>query len=411
MFDNEILFERSFLVIIKIMLAVPLIAAMNFLFGISYSINLAMLLLSCSFILYSNRMHFSPGTLISRITLTLRTINIRNYKTNMVFMVILSVLSTIVSINSFIIYNYFPNHISISGHPSDGSSYYAIISSFVNHTSSFVHGCNSTLINGTNLPAFRFVFEIFESVFVKFSGVDIVLFQSVMISQSLMLLLFCIAFLPCFERNSLENKEMDNPWNSIILGMIIITLFSYFRQISLMSYSMAAFHSFFSWMYILSAVKIFVSTEKFLNNKIDTNLRTNMVLIFILFLTGVIIHIVYNIIFFISFLIYLLYRQLNKNQKRYFIYVWVCIILVSITLLASVFKNHPFVFGEWRISIYNFDLNWADINRYFNDLFFLKPIYTSVSSFISSYSVEGNIMGSFYAIFCFCGYFFLIPYL
>jgi len=328
----------------------------------------------------------------------------------MIFIVFFSALSTIISINSFKIYKYFPDHVSIFGHPSDGSSYYAIISSFVNHTGSFIHGFKATLFSGPNLPAFRFVFEIFESVFVKVSGADIVLFQSVIISQSLVLLLFCVAFLPCFQSNSIENAETGNRWNSIFSGMIIIIVFSYFRQVSLLFYSTAAFHSFFSWMYVLCAIKIFLATDKFSNNKIYTNLRTNMALVSILFLVGVIIHIVYNIIFFMSFLIYLLYHLLDEKQKKNFVYVWAGLILVSIILLASIFRNQPLVFGEWRISIYSFSTNWADIQRYFNDLFLLKPIYSAVSSFISSNSVAGNIIGSVYAMFSFWGYFFIIPF-
>ncbi|MDA8134968.1 MAG: hypothetical protein M0T82_10115 [Desulfobacteraceae bacterium] len=407
-FQNKSPFEQSFLVLIKFLIAIPIIAAVNFLFGINYSVNLSIFFLSCLYILYSNRVCLFSITSISRIAISLLTINIRDYKGNMIFVTFLSAMFTIISINSFRIFNYFPDHVSILGHPSDGSSYYAIISSFVNHTGSFILGCKSTLFSGANMSAFRFTFEIFESVFVKLFEVDIVLFQSVIISQSLILLLFCIAFLPCFQPNSLENTEIDNPWNSIFLGLVIIILFSYFRQISLLLYSMAAFHSFFSWMYILTAIKILLSTENFLNNKIDTHLHTNIALVFILFLMGTIIHVVYNIIFFMSFLIYLLYRQFNKKQKKYFSYIWVFTILISITLLGSIFKNHPFVFGDWRISISSFSANWADIQRLFNDLFFLKPIYTYLLAFISSNSVAGNIIGSFYSIFCFSGYFFVI---
>jgi len=408
LFRNKIPLEKSFSVFIKLMLAVPLIAAVNFLFGISFSANLTLLLLSFSYILYSNRTRLSTGALLSRITLAVRSINIGNDKAPLFFVVLFSALSTIVSLNSFRIFNYFPDHVSVFGHPSDGSSYYAILSSFVNHTGSFIHGFKITLFSGPNLPAFRFIFEIFESVFVKFSGADIVLFQSVIISQSLMLLLFCIAFLPSLQPNSLENTETENPWNSIFLGMTIVIIYSYFRQISLLSYSMAAFHSFFSWMCILSAIKIFLSTDKFLNNKINAHLQMNIALVFILLLIGVMIHVVYNIIFFIAFLIYLLYRWFNEKQKKYFVNVSISFIILSVAL-AIFLRNHA-GFGEWRISIYNFSANLADIQRYFNDLSFLKPLYAMVLPLIGSNTIGGNIIGSFYALFCFFGYFSIVPF-
>lgn len=409
-FFNKVSFlERSYLVIIQILLAIPIIAVINSLFGIDYILNLGILFFSYAYILYSRKSDLSPYVLKSRVISALRSINMRGEHNVFIFLLILTVLSTIISLTNFKIYNYYPGHVSIFGHPSDGSTYYAILSGFVNHTGSFIHGYKSTLFAGANLTAFRFLFEIFESVFIKFSSVDIVLFQSVIIAQSLMLLLFSIAFLPCYKFNSSDDKPMERSWNSIFFGLVIVAIFTYFRQISLFAYSTAAFHSFLAWMYILIAIKLFLSSEKLFSNRLNTDWGANIALVSILFLIGVMIHVVYTIILFISFVMYLLYRLFNERQRKQIVFWGIWIIVISVVLLSSVVRNIPLVFGDLRISIHAFSANVADIQRYFNDLAPFKPIYSVISSFINSDNAVANIVGSFYALVSFMGYFFIIP--
>lgn len=409
LFRKALVLERSFQAVIQMMLAIPVIAAVNFFLGITYASNLGMLLLSYAYILYSHRANLSAHAPIMKMASGWRTISSRGEQSYLLFVLALTALSTLVSVTSFRIYNFYPDHISIFGHPSDGSSYYAIISALTKHTGSFIYGFGSTLYAGDNMMAYRFLFEIFESVFVKFSGVDIVLFQSVIIAQSLMLLLFCIAFLPCLKSNAPKNYYLRNSWNLIFSGLIIVAIFAYFRQISLLTYSIAAFHSFMAWMFILAAVKILLSLEKLRNGEINADFHTRTALVFALFLTGFIIHIVYTFILFISFLLYLIYQRFNDRQKKYVVAIWSGSILISILLFASVFKNCPLVLGDGSVSIYNFGANVADIQRYFNDLTLLKPIYAGASAFIFSNTAASNIVGSFYALFCFTGYFFIIP--
>ena len=408
LFSNRLRFEPTFLIIPKILLAIPIIATINFLFGINFLSNGGLFLLSYTYILYSKRKLFGQGALTSKLSQALRQINIRDFKANQIFVILFSASFTIISINSFTIYNFFPDHVTVVPYPSDASQYYAIISSLVNHTGSFIHGYKISLFSGVNLSALSSLLEIFESVFIKFSGSDIVLFHSVNFSLFLILLLFCVSFLPIFKTDALLNVELNNSWNSIFLGLVIIALFSCPRaDSSLLQYSIAAWRGYLSWIYVLVAIKIYISAETLL--KKDINIQAHINLALLLCLVGLLLHVIYAGIFFLSFLIYLFYSRLTKSRKKYFITIWAFAIVASIALPATIFKNHPFVFGELSINIHNFHNNTADIRWYLNDLLHLKIIYNYISGFILSNSVMANITGSFYALFCLTGYFFIIP--
>jgi hypothetical protein len=78
-------------------------------------------------------------------------------------------------------------------------------------------------------------------------------------------------------------------------------------------------------------------------------------------------------------------------------------------MLATVFKNNVFIFGELRIAIHNFNSNMADFVWFLNDLSFFQPIYQRISAYIISNSAKANMIGSFYSLICFLGYFIVVP--
>lgn len=397
-FGSRLPFEQPFLGVLKILLAVPIIAVINFLFGINYVNNGGLLLLSYLYIVYSGSRLLRKGAF---------TLNY-GLKINHIFVIILSACFTAISITSFKIYNFFPDRITVVPYPSDASQYYAIISSLVKHTGSFIHGYEISLFGGVNLSAFSSLLEIFESVFIKFSGSDIVLFHSVNFPLFLILLLFCVSFVPVFKRDAVANKECNNPWNSIFIGLVILVLFSYPRlRCALLQYAIVAWHGYLSWIYVLVAMIICFSAKHLLKN--DINTRYHMTLAFFLCLVALLLHTTYAGILVLSFFIYAFYSQLARRERVYFVSIWAFSIIGAIALLSSVFKDHPFVFDELRISIHGFFINKAEIHYYFHDLYFLKPIYRCISAFLLSDSVIANIMGSIYALFCFVGYFLVIP--
>ncbi len=407
LFDDRLQFEQPFLGVLKILLAMPIIALINFLFGINHVSNGGLLLISYLHIIHSN------GKLLRKDTFTPKLLPAArrrgsSLKINHIFVILFSACFTIISINSFKIYNFFPDHVTVVPYPSDASHYYAIISSLLRHTGNFIHGYRISLFGGVNMSAFSSLLEIFESVFIKFSGSDIVLFHSVNFSLFLILLLFCVSFVPVFERGALSKTEFNNPWNSIFLGLVVIVLFSYPRlKCALLQYGIIAWHGYLSWLYVLSAMIICFSAKHLLKKGIDV--RCYMTLAFLLCLAALLLHTVYAGILVFSFLAYLFYDRLTRRGRVYFTSIWAFTIIGSIVLLASVFKDHPFVFGELRISIHDFYVNKAEIHYYFHDLFFLKPIYKFISAFLLSDSVIANVTGSIYALFCFVGYFLVIP--
>ncbi|MDP3791602.1 MAG: hypothetical protein Q8R38_06135 [Candidatus Omnitrophota bacterium] len=382
LFDKRLHIEETFLSVVKILLAIPVIAIVNFIFGINYASNAALLLFSYAYIALRRS---SPGK-----------IDISGSKVSYAFAIIFSGLFTIISKNSFRIYSFFSDHVIIAPYPSDSSQYYATISSLVRHVGSFIHGYKISLYGGINLSALPSLLEIFEGIFVKFSGTDIVLFHSVIFPVFLILMLFCISLLPIFKRGVLAKIEFTDPWNTIFLGLIILAVFSYARQHnSLLGNSITALHTFLSWIYLLTAMKIYFSGQTLL--KKDINTRSYITPVLLLCLIGFSLHIISVGIFLLSLLICLLYSRLDRRRRIYFVSIWAFAVAGSMAVLATVFKDYAFVFGELRISIRSFYPNAVALQSYINDLSFLKLIYKAASTFIHSDTNLASMAGGIYA--------------
>lgn len=395
LFGRRLYIEETLLAVIKILLAIPVIAIINFIFGINYISNATLLLFSYAYIILFNMRGLKrPVT---------HEVDMRDLKGSYLFAIIFSALFTAISRNSFKIYSFFSDHITIVPYPSDSSHYYGMISGLVRHVGNFIHGYKIALYSGVNVSAFPSLLEIFESVFIKFSGTDIVLFHSVNFALFLILLFFCASLLPVFKKSVLAKIEFNNPWNSIFLGLIVLALFSYARNnSSLLKHSITALHSFSSWIYVLIAMKIYFSAEALLKKSV--NIRPYVMLALLLCFIGFSLHMISAGIFFLSFIVYLLYRQLARRGRIYFVLIWVLAIIGSVIVLAGVFKNYAFIFGELRISISSFYFNSVIFRNYINDLFFLKLIYKSVSAFAFSNTFTANIAGGIYTLFRFTGY-------
>lgn len=407
-FNDKFKFEQTFAGILKILLAIPIIAVTNFLFGINRVNNLALLFLSYACIVFFKRKFLRQNVSFSKLLSAIREKGAARLEANHIFAIIFSAFFTIVSINSFQIYNFFPDHVTVRSHPADASCYYAVISSLAKHAGSFIHGFEMSIISGVDRSAFPFLSEIFESVFIRFTGADIILFHSVIFSIFLILLLFCISFVPIFKKESLSIAESNNPWNQILFGLVVFLIFSYPRpDCSLLVHSIVAWRGYLSWTYVLTAMMIYFSANALLREEID--LRPHIVIALFLCFIGLLLHVINSGIFILAFLIYLFYNRLSRVYKPYFALVWAFAIMGAIILLATIFKNHAFVFDELKISIHGFNANKNAFLPYFDDLPFLRQIYHFISAFVLSNSVMANIMGSAYAVFCFIGYFLIIP--